>query len=130
MFRLLPAGAAGLYRIRAGDGSGLLYIGEGTVRSRLRKHLGKISTLAHPQGIIFGGADQLWASWVLNRAWHDHQRLELENDLTAAHILETGRVPTARGFSATALPPEQPKNHCQTRSRTSRGCQMSNKLRR
>lgn len=52
----LPAGALGLYRISGLPGSGLLYIGEGGVRGRLRQHQAKISTPGHPQGVIFGKA--------------------------------------------------------------------------
>jgi hypothetical protein len=94
--RLLPAGGLGLYRIRGQARSGLLYVGEGIVRGRLGQHLAKIGKPGHPQGAILGNAGQLSASWVLNPAWHDHQRLELENDLIAAHLLETGRVPPAQ----------------------------------
>jgi hypothetical protein len=39
------------------------------------------------------------ASWTLNDAWAEYQRLELENDLIAAYILETGVLPPAQ-FSA------------------------------
>jgi hypothetical protein len=42
---------------------------------------------------------------ALNSAWHDHERLELENDLIAAQFLETGRVPPAQflGDGATRM---------------------------
>jgi hypothetical protein len=36
------------------------------------------------------------ASWVRNDAWLDHQHLELETDLIAAHILAARRVPPAQ----------------------------------
>ncbi len=91
----LPAGAVGLYRIRGQSGLALLYVGEGAVRGRVRQHLAKTRKLGHRQGVIFGDA-KLAASWVLNPAWHDHLRLELENDLIAAHLVETGCVPPAQ----------------------------------
>ena len=34
-------------------------------------------------------------SWVENETWHKHQRLELENDLIAAHLLHAGVLPPA-----------------------------------
>jgi hypothetical protein len=33
---------------------------------------------------------------VVNDAWWSHQRLELECDLIAAHLLETATVPPAQ----------------------------------
>jgi hypothetical protein len=62
----------------------------------LRQHLAKTKSFNHPQGTIFASAKQLMASWVRNDAWLDHQRLELETDLIAAHILITRRVPPAQ----------------------------------
>jgi hypothetical protein len=94
--RYLAGDASGLYRIRDDGKPGLLYIGEGTIKSRLRQHLRKARSLNHPQGAIFADAKQLMASWVRNDAWLDHQRLELETDLIAAHVLTTCRVPPAQ----------------------------------
>jgi len=45
---------------------------------------------------VFAATQAIEASWVLNESWLDHQRLELENDLIAAHILEHGTVPPAQ----------------------------------
>ena len=39
------------------------------------------------------------ASWTLNDAWLEHERLELENDLIAAYMLSVGTPPQAQ-FSA------------------------------
>ena len=49
----------------------------------------------HRQGSIFdrGGLE---CSFVLNDEWFDHQRMEIENDLIAAHVLTTGEVPEAQ----------------------------------
>jgi hypothetical protein len=47
------------------------------------------------QGQTFAGAAPLECSWVLGD-WLDHQRLELENDLIAAHVITTELVPSAQ----------------------------------
>jgi hypothetical protein len=44
---------------------------------------------------VFAGGS-LECSWILNDGWEDHQLLELETDLIAAHILVTSRVPLAQ----------------------------------
>ncbi len=41
-------------------------------------------------------AGPLACSWVLDGAWHAHQRLELENDLIAVYVLATATVPPAQ----------------------------------
>jgi hypothetical protein len=96
---LLPPDAVGLYRIR-GNGeptpAALVYVGEGRVRNRLAAHLGKTASPATEQGSILRAAAPLEGSWVLNGAWPAHQRLELETDLIAAHLLTTGLVPPAQ----------------------------------
>jgi hypothetical protein len=43
---------------------------------------------------------------VLNDDWLDHQRLELENDLIAAHLLTTGQVPAAQFLGEQDTPAE------------------------
>ena len=45
-----------------------------------------------------GDPETLECSWVLNKAWLAHQRLELETDLIAAHILATGNVPAVQSL--------------------------------
>lgn len=87
---------SGLYRIRASGQTSLLYVGQGKVGARIDAHLKKIAKPNHEQGKIFGRADRLEVSWVLNDDWYDHQRLELENDLIAAHLLAVGEVPCAQ----------------------------------
>ena len=47
------------------------------------------------QGQIFREAKQLQFSWVVGD-WPKHQAHELENDLIAAHLWETGEVPSAQ----------------------------------
>jgi hypothetical protein len=91
----LPATAQGLYRIkRPGDQTSLTYIGQGQVRERLAAHVHKAVLPKHRQASFFAG--QLMCSWVVNESWCAHQRLELENDLIAAHVLATGAVPQAQ----------------------------------
>lgn len=92
----LRTGRKGLYRIRETEGEGLLYIGEGRVRERLIAHSRKKSNTAHPQGRVFSKATGLEGSWTLNETWHSHQRQELESDLIAAYLLETGSIPKAQ----------------------------------
>jgi hypothetical protein len=45
---------------------------------------------------FIGFAAVLVCSWVVNNEWLSHQRLELENDLIASHLLETGKIPVAQ----------------------------------
>lgn len=94
--RLIPRRSRGLYRLRTAGCHTLLYIGEGDIRARLASHVGKVSDLTHRQGEIFRRAGQLEVSWVTDDAWADHEQLELETDLIAAHLLTTGVVPTAQ----------------------------------
>jgi hypothetical protein len=87
--------ASGIYRIRGQSGDGLLYIGEGRIGARLRAHLAKTRRLGDRQGGVFSAAPSLETSWVAG-GWAAHQRLELEVDLIASHLLVTGRVPRAQ----------------------------------
>jgi len=86
--------AIGLYRIRGAPDSGLLYIGQGEIGHRLRHHARKVGRVGDRQGEVFAAAP-LESSWVAG-GWLAHQRLELEVDLIAAHLLVTGRVPAAQ----------------------------------
>lgn len=86
----------GLYRLRGDEGGTLLYVGEGAVPARPLAHLAKASLPDHAQGGIFADQARLECSWVLDEAWLPHQRLELENDLIAAHLFTTGQVPAAQ----------------------------------
>lgn len=86
---------SGIYRIR-GDGDELLYVGQGMIGPRLGAHMRKAVIDGHEQGKLFAGQRRLECSWVRNDAWLSHQRLELENDLIAAHILTVGTVPAAQ----------------------------------
>jgi len=90
-----PIGA-GLYRLRGDAQDTLLYIGQGNIPARPRAHFAKIHNPSHPQGIIFKSSKRLECSWVLNHDWKSHHRLELENDLIAAHLIETGNLPKAQ----------------------------------
>ena len=94
--RLISRTSLGLYRIRAAGDGRLLYVGQGSIRHRLRAHLGKVHDRRDPQGRVFGAAERLECSWVVNGSWLEHQRLELENDLIAAHVIATRAVPAAQ----------------------------------
>jgi hypothetical protein len=73
----------------------LVYVGQGQIRTRLRAHLAKAARPDHPQARWFAVPD-LECSWTTNDSWFGHQRLELENDLIAAHVLEHGAPPSAQ----------------------------------
>jgi hypothetical protein len=53
-------------------------------------------SLETDQGKVFLEAGALEASWVVNPNWRRHERLELENDLIAAHTLEVGHQPAGQ----------------------------------
>lgn len=97
---VIPVGAEGLYRIRDSQRPNLLYIGQGSIGPRLGAHLRCRTVTGHAKGRIFANAAALQCSWVVNLTWTEQQRLELENDLIAAHILETGLVPDAQFLMA------------------------------
>ncbi len=86
---------AGLYRIRFKEHGILTYIGEGYIIDRLTAHLKKAFISSHSQREFFA-LEGLECSWTVNDTWLRHQRLELENDLIAAHILATNKVPIAQ----------------------------------
>lgn len=91
------ATAQGLYRIRDAGKPGLLYIGEGIVTARLVAHWRKRRKPAGDvQGAVFGDAESLECSWILNDEWLPHQRLELECDLIGSHLLVHSVVPSAQ----------------------------------
>jgi hypothetical protein len=88
--------ALGFYRVRGRGQPTLLYIGQGVIAQRLRSHRRKSGQPEHHQGPIFGSTEVLEYAWVVNTHWRPHQRLELENDLIASHLLMTGILPAAQ----------------------------------
>ena len=86
----------GLYRIQGTNQVGLVYIGQGNLRQRLSQHDRKFRLAADEQGQVLRQAGRLSCSWVENSIWYTHQRLELENDLIAAHLLQLKLVPPAQ----------------------------------
>jgi hypothetical protein len=89
-------GGSGLYRIRGAEPRTLLYVGQGKIPDRPLAHLAKAAVSEHGQGRIFAAQARWECSWIINNDWLSHQRLELENDLIAAHVLETGTIPAAQ----------------------------------
>lgn len=87
--------SVGLYRLRDPNRTGLVYLGQGRIMVRLVAHLAKVNRPEHPQARWFG-TPGLECSWTADGSWFDHQRLELENDLIAAHFLEHGVPPSAQ----------------------------------
>jgi hypothetical protein len=92
----LSSTAVGLYRLRLGGASGLAYIGQGYIKQRVGAHARKALTPDDVQGRIFSEGAPLECSWVVGQSWTSNNLLELENDLIAAHILQTGVVPPAQ----------------------------------
>jgi hypothetical protein len=90
----LKASAVGLYRITGTDQQ--LVVGQGKLRARLQSHLKAATDGVSPRGRILAQAGPLHCSWVISSDWLPHQRLELENDLIAAHLLSTDAVPAAQ----------------------------------
>jgi hypothetical protein len=90
----LLAKSNGLYRI-AGETPGLAYVGEGLVTARLRTHLAKLGS-STAQGMVFASDAPLFFSCVLNVEWLRNQRLELETDLIAAHVVALRHPPAAQ----------------------------------
>jgi hypothetical protein len=88
--------ACGVYRIRGDDATTLLYVGQGVIAVRVMAHAAKMNDDTNQQGLVFASGKRLECSYVANDVWLDHQRLEVENDLIAAHVLVTGRVPDAQ----------------------------------
>jgi hypothetical protein len=64
----VPAGSLGLYRIRDPHQAGLVYVGQGRIRTRLAAHLAKAAISDHPQARWFGTPD-LECSWTTDRSW-------------------------------------------------------------
>ena len=91
-----PEGRSGLYRIRRTGLENLIYLGQGRIAARLRDHMRKGWQEGHPQGVHFQRPETLEVSWTMGDNWLDHQRLELENDLIAAHVQATGSAPAAQ----------------------------------
>jgi hypothetical protein len=87
--------AQGLYRIRRVGSDLLTYIGEGAIKGRLLAHLVKGADDGHRQREMFSEPGTLECSWVAGN-WRKHQRLELENDLIAGHVLVTGKITGAQ----------------------------------
>jgi hypothetical protein len=88
------ASKTGLYRI-AGAEPGLVYVGEGRVAARLRAHLTKVGP-GTQQGVVFANNAPLRFSCVVDDDWLRNQRLELETDLIAAHVLALKHPPAAQ----------------------------------
>lgn len=85
----------GLYRIRGHQQRQLIAIRQGNVKQRLND-VRRAGDPAHPHAGAHGNPALLEVSWVVNDSWDYHQRLELVNDLKAAHFLVTGELPTGQ----------------------------------
>jgi hypothetical protein len=76
----------------------LIYIGQGKIRGRLQAHWRKAvarGSDGSAQHLAFASAGELEYSYIAG-SWLSHQRLELETDLIAAHILSLVFTPPAQ----------------------------------
>lgn len=85
----------GLYRLRQPGGSGLVYIGEGLIASRVVSHLRRAAAPQTRLADSLGDPATLQASWTVN-SWPTAVRLEFENDLIAGHVIRLGHAPAAQ----------------------------------
>lgn len=92
----VPRAAKGLYLLRGQQSGEILYVGQGLLLNRLTAHARKQHQAGHPQGEVFGREGGLTFSWVALPDSHDHQLLELENDLIAAFVLSHQAAPRAQ----------------------------------
>ncbi|SMF70765.1 hypothetical protein SAMN02982917_3932 [Azospirillum oryzae] len=86
----------GVYRIRRRGEAILTYIGQGIIAKRICAHLAKAKATEHRQAALFSDPAALEVSFATDLQWLPHQRLEIENDLIASHLLVTGKVPYAQ----------------------------------
>ena len=89
----LERGVVGLYRLRRQRAMDLLYVGEGKIRDRIRAHLKKAALPDHPQAQAFADPEGVEVSFVIRPDLLRHHRLEIENDMIGAHVLEFDRAP-------------------------------------
>ena len=66
------------------------------VKDRVGAHLRKGRRESHPQAFAFCDASSVEFSYVQRNDMAKHQLLEIENDLIAAHIIQTGDIPDAQ----------------------------------
>jgi hypothetical protein len=87
--RRMTRGIRGLYRIRRVGEDQLIYVGQGSIASRSIGHLRRWG-----QGEeVVADLQHFECSWVETPGLLANQRLELENDLIASHMLVTGALP-------------------------------------
>jgi hypothetical protein len=85
----------GLYRLTLAGDSTLVYVGQGSIATRIRDHLAKGSIRGHRQQRAFAD-ERLSCSYVEIPDALRHHRLELEMDLIGAHVVAIGAPPTAQ----------------------------------
>ena len=94
----LTGDEVGLYLLRRRGADKLLYVGEGKIRDRVSAHMKKGGKPDHPQSFAFAKPSDLELSFTRRDDLEKHQLLEVENDLIAAHFIQTGEVPAAQFF--------------------------------
>jgi len=92
----LTGDEVGLYLLKRRGAEKLLYIGEGKIRNRVAAHVKKGAKPEHPQAFAFTEPLDVELSFIRRGDLAKHQLLEVENDLIAAHVLQTGGVPAAQ----------------------------------
>ena len=71
----------------------LTYVGEGKIKDRVEAHLKKGEQPDHSQAFSFSEPQSIELSYIQRHDLAKHQRLEIENDIIAAHVLQLGEVP-------------------------------------
>ena len=92
----LTGNEVGLYLLRRHGADKLLYIGEGKIRDRVSAHMKKSLKPIHRQTSAFAEPSEVELSFIRRDDIAKHQLLEMENDLIAAHIVQTGEAPAAQ----------------------------------
>ena len=86
----------GLYRLKRNGVGKLTYVGEGKIKDRVEAHLKKGEQPNHSQAFAFSEPQFIELSYIQRHDLAKHQRLEIENDIIAAHVLQLGEVPSAQ----------------------------------
>jgi hypothetical protein len=92
----LTGSEVGLYLLRRRGAGELFYVGEGKIRDRVNAHLKKGQKPDHPQAFAFADPADIEASFIQRDNLSKHQRLEVENDLIAAHVVRMECGPVAQ----------------------------------
>lgn len=92
----LDRDAVGFYRLAGPKAERLAYVGEGKIVQRIANHVAKTRQQGHKQGQVLADFSPIRASFCTTSDWQASERLEIENDLIAAHVMRVGYAPNAQ----------------------------------